>query len=592
MDNLKGGARPRWRRRALALLTIGAVMSSTVEFVGAAAVSAASVPRQDTLIIGQFRQPTGYIGNIYIAASDAFASDGINQLVYEPLFFLNPISGKDQPWLGTSFSYNKAYTQLTINIRHGVYWNDGVPLTSADAVFTMNEILSTQPTPWRAGNIQASVASVHADGPYAFTLDLKQPNPRFIYTDMSTSIYTSNFLILPEHIFKGQNFKTFGNFNLAKGLPIGTGPYRVTAATQNAVTLTRNANWWAAKVGFAKLPAPEEVVFTNPGLEDTDVSALEDNQLDYSGLSEPTVAGFISAHQQNSKLVNWDGNLGYDDACPFSLTLNTQVAPWNNAQMRWALNDAINKSAFSEVFNSPGPATPAETTFPAYPALTALINSNSAVLKQYPTDNYDPQATAKILESQGYKEQSGKWVGPNGKPLAITIEMFNSAALGPAWTTADTLVQQELQQAGFTVNLKPEDFDTIIADRTAAKGWDAITWFECGSLTEPWATLDRYTNALGNDNPVHWTDAPYDSIVGQMGQLPPSSPKIAGLFHQAFQILLQQLPVIPLIQRPEPVVMNDTYWTGWPTSSNPYMSPAAWTQYFHQVVLQLRPAQS
>ena len=186
----------------------------------------------------------------------------------------------------------------------------------------------------------------------------------------------------------------------------------------------------------------------------------------------------------------------------------------------------------------------------------ALLNANRGLLKQYPTTDYSPSTTAKILESKGYKEQSGKWVGPDGKPLTITVEIFNVAALGPAWATADELLQQELQQAGFTVKLEPENFDTVIADRTKATGWDAISWFECGSLTEPWASLDRYTNALGNDNPVNWTDAQYDSIVAKMGELPPTSPKIAGLFHQAFQILLQQLPVIPLIQRPEPVVMN------------------------------------
>jgi peptide/nickel transport system substrate-binding protein len=590
MKQQKGDRRTRLRRRAVALLSVAALIGSTVEVVGPGTASAASVPRQDTLVIGQFRAPTGYYGNVYVTASDPFVSDGVHQLVYEPLFYLNPISGKEEPWLATSFSYSDNFTQLKINLRKGVDWNDGVPLTSADAVFTMKEILSTQPTPWRAGNIQASVASVRAAGKYSFVLKLKQPNPRFIYTDMSTSIYTSNFTILPEHIFKGQNFKTFTDFNLAKGWPIGTGPYRVTGATQNSVTFTRNPNWWAAKVGFAKLPAPQEVVFTNPGPEDTDVSELEHNQLDYSGLSEPTVSGFITAHQQDPKLINWDGNLGYDDACPFSLTINTKVQPWNDPQMRWALNYAINKNAFSEVFNSPGPATPAETTFPAYPALQSLVNDNKDLLKQYPTTKYSPQTTAKILESKGYKDQGGKWVAPDGKPLTLTVEMFNAAALGPAWSTADTLVQQELQQAGFTVNLEPEDFDTVIADRTKATGWDALTWFECGSLTEPWATLDRYTNALGNDNPVHWTDSRYDSIVSQMGKLSPSSGKIKGLFRSALKILLQQLPVIPLTQRPEPVIMNETYWTGWPTASSPYESPAAWTQYFHQVVLHLRPA--
>jgi peptide/nickel transport system substrate-binding protein len=55
-------------------------------------------------------------------------------------------------------------------------------------------------------------------------------------------------------------------------------------------------------------------------------------------------------------------------------------------------------------------------------------------------------------------------------------------------------------------------------------------------------------------------------------------------------IFLQQLPVIPLVQRPEPIVVNTTYWKGWPTAKNPYTEPNPWIMNFHQVVLHLRPA--
>jgi peptide/nickel transport system substrate-binding protein len=584
----------------VAALVLGAAVAAICALASTTAASArdsqaaAGVPRAATLVVGQFRTPTGYMGNVYVAASDPFVSDGVHQLVYEPLFYDNPETGKLEPWLATGFKYDKSFTHLTITLRKGVTWNDGVPLTSADAVYTMNQIIKTKPTPFRAGNIQASVASVKAQGKYAFVLTLKQPNPRFVDTDLSTFIYTSNFTILPQHIFKGKNFKTFTDFDLKKGLPVGTGPYRVTGANQNAVTFTRNGNWWAAKTGFSKLPAPQQIVFTNPGPEDTAVSRLESNQLDYSGLSVPTVAGFIDAQKHNSKLVNWSGQLGYYDACPFSLTVNTERKPWDDPQMRWALNDAINKNQFSEVFNSPGKPTPAQTPFPDYPALNAYLNKNTDLMKKYPTLTYSPSQTAKILQSKGYTQKGGKWVGPDGKPLTVTVSIFNAAALGPAWQNADALVQQNLESAGFTVNMQPGDFNAVIAarnDGVAHKAtWDVQSWFECGSLTDPWSTLNRYTSALGNDNAGNWTNAQYNAAVKKMGELTPGDKRIPSLFRQAIGIYLRELPVIPLIQRPEPVVMNQTYWTGWPTASSPYQSPAAWTQYFHQVVLHLKPA--
>jgi peptide/nickel transport system substrate-binding protein len=589
-DPRRGTNRSLMLGSALAAVAILSVLVATA--VAAPRREAASIARKDTLVVGQFRVPTGKIGNPYVAASDAFVSDGVHQLVYEPLFYLNPQTGKEEPWLATGFAYNKTFTKISITLRKGVTWNDGVPLTSKDAVYTINQIIKTKPTPFRAGNIQASVASAKATGTNTFVVNLKQPNPRFVYTDLSTFIYTSNLTILPEHVFAGKNFKTFTDYDLKRGLPVGTGPYRVTATSQNAVTLTRNENWWAAKTGFSKLPAPKQVVFTNPGPEDTAVSQLEHNQLDYSGLNVPTVAGFITAQKQNPKLENWDGDLGFHDACPFSLTVNTKLAPFDDPQMRWAVSYAINKNQFSELFNSPGAPTPAATPFPDYPALTAYIDKNKDLLQKYPTLTYSTDQAAKILQAKGYTNKGGKWYGSDGNPLTVTVNIFSAAALGPAWENADALVKQNLEQAGFTVNLQPNDFNGVIAarnDGVAGKAtWNVQSWFECGSLTDPWSTLNRYSSALGNDNAGGWSNAEYNSIVQQMGQLRPTDARIPGLFRRAFEIYLRELPVIPLIQRPEPVVMNRAYWTGWPTAATPYEPPAAWTQYFHQVVLRLK----
>jgi peptide/nickel transport system substrate-binding protein len=581
-----------WRARRLAL--VGALVGLcglAVVAAGVAANGRESVSRKDTLVIGQFRPPTGNIGNVYIQASDAFISDGVHELVYEPLFYANYQTGKFEPWLATGFKYGNGFKTITINLRKGVRWNDGVPFTSKDVVYTMNQIIATQPTPFRAGNIQSSVASAAALGPYAVRITLKQPNPRFVYTDLSSYIYTSNFIPLPEHIFKGHDFKTFTDFDLGKGWPIGTGPYRVTSVGPSSLTLTRNQGWWAAKTGFAKLPAPQRVVYTDPGPEDSVVSQLASNKLDYAGESVPSVAGFITARKQNPKLVNWNGNLGWTDPCPFSLTINTQHKPWDDPQMRWALNDAIDKDQWSRLFNTPGPSTPARTPFPEYPKLTGLIDANKSLLAQYPTTKHDLGQVAKILQSKGYTKKGSTWVGKDGKPLSIKLSIFSAAALGPIWTNAAQLLDQQLKAAGFKVSLQPGDWNVLFTARTPGKpDFGAQTWFECGSVTEPWGTLNRYTIGLGNDNPSNWTNAKYNQIVDEMGKLPPSSPRIAGLFRQALTIYLQKLPVIPLVQRPEPIVMNTTFWTGWPTAKNGYTEPAPWIMNFHQVILHLRPA--
>lgn len=583
------------RRLALAIVAAGACAvagcSGSAQPTSTSAPPTAGGARAQTLVLGTYRPPTGDIGNVYITASDAFVSDGIEELVMEPLFYDNYQTGKLEPWLATGYAYSNGYRTLTIDLRHDVSWNDGVKFTSADVVYTMDQIISTQPSPWRADDIQANVASAKALGPYTVQLTLKQANPRFIDTDMSAYVYTSNFTPLPEHIFAGQNFKTFSDFDLQKGWPLGTGPYRVTAVGPDSVTLTRNNNWWAIKAGLAPLPAPKEVVYTGPGSEDSAVSGLESNQLDYVGETDISPAGFLTAQQQNPKLQNWSGDLGYTDPCPYTLTVNTSQAPWNNAQMRWALSYAINKSQLARVFNEPGPATPAATPFPTFPALSKFVNANADLLKKYPVDTYSLSKEAQILKSQGYKLQGGTWMGPDG-PLSINISVFSPAILGDQWSTASQLIKEQLATAGITATMQPGDWNALAAAQgtNGHPSFGAQTWFECGSVTDPWATFNLFSNSSSAMNPPDWTNASYDAVVAEMGQLPPASPEIPSLFRQALAIFLQQLPVIPLVQRPDPVVTNTTYWTGWPTSRNPYIQLYPWTAFMHQVILHLRPA--
>jgi peptide/nickel transport system substrate-binding protein len=124
-----------------------------------AAASDGEVTRAETLVLGQFRPPTGKIGNPYVAASDALVSDGLHELVYEPLFYINYQSGESEPWLAERYEYSDDNRTITLTLRDDVTWNDGEKFSAADVVFTLNQILKAK-APYRAANIQAAIKSV------------------------------------------------------------------------------------------------------------------------------------------------------------------------------------------------------------------------------------------------------------------------------------------------------------------------------------------------------------------------------------------------------------------------------------------------
>jgi peptide/nickel transport system substrate-binding protein len=328
------------------------------------------------------------------------------------------------------------------------------------------------------------------------------------------------------------------------------------------------------------------VIFSLQGPEDSLISELASNDIDWAGHYGLTPAGAHTAISQNPALQATQWN----DPCPWSLTINTANAPWDDAQMRWALNSIINKEQFSALFNAPAEPTPARTTFPAYGALNALLDANGDLFGTYDTLAFNVEAASETFTAKGYTQQDGKWVGADGKPLTIKLSVFNAAALGAIWTTVEQLLVQNLEDAGLTVDSAAGDFG-VVADARTSGDFDVQTWFECGSVADPWATLNRYAGEKGSDNAGKWDNAAYNDLVSEIGQLAPSDPKVATLARQALEIFLQDLPVIALAQRPEPHVTNTTYWTNWPTDDNPYAIPAAWAMSFHQVVIKLQPAQ-
>ncbi|MEZ4679379.1 MAG: ABC transporter substrate-binding protein [Caldilineaceae bacterium] len=98
------------------------------------------VPRNETIYMedsATFRIFDSF--NRFIPNGNDFAN-GFLQIGMEYLFYANFATGEIQPWLATDYKYNDDFTELTINLRDGVKWNDGEAFTADDVVFTVNMV--------------------------------------------------------------------------------------------------------------------------------------------------------------------------------------------------------------------------------------------------------------------------------------------------------------------------------------------------------------------------------------------------------------------------------------------------------------------
>ncbi len=164
----------------------------------------------------------------------------IMALVTEKLELISA-TGQLSPDLATSVTEPDPKT-IVYTIRSGVKFSDGATLTAADVAWSLQHMTDAKAGAQTAGNV-TSFASVTATGPLQVTVKLKYPDP-------SARENLAVISFIQQAKFGQAHPEDLGT---ATALPIGTGPYQVGADTTQAVTLTRNQNYWGAKPPVNKI---------------------------------------------------------------------------------------------------------------------------------------------------------------------------------------------------------------------------------------------------------------------------------------------------------------------------------------------------
>lgn len=517
---------------------------------------------------------------------------GAHQAMWEPMFILNYGTGKLDPWLATGFESDAASSTFTVKLREGVEWSDGEAFNADDVVFTVNLAMTNEEISSReASTIRAQVASVEKIDDLTVKFTLNNPNPRFIVENFGVRIFGS-FLIMPEHVWDGQNAATFA-FNP----PIGTGPYTFTSATSNRAIWDRNDNWWGAKTGFQDLPAPQRVIFLESGGEESRAQLIASNQLDAA--QNVTIGTFEAVKAQNPKVIAWYDDYPYAaaDPCARQLEINTTIAPWDNAKMRKAVASIIDRSQIVNVaYESTTEAS--RTMFAQYGSMAPFIDAVVEAGYGLP-EKADVAAGQALIEGEGWT-RDGDYYTKDGETLSVKIHV-NSAST--EYTRTIDVIVEQLQRAGIDATAVPVENGVFWGEVLPFGAYEmSYSWLSCGSVNEPWASMGRYTvkdvvavgeRSPGFNNTSRW-DGPaaeaYSSIIDDIAARPLGDEDIPGLVASAYKHLDAEMPFIPLVQAAKLLPMNTTYWEGWPTNQNYYNHPFFWWNHTHQIIHNLTPA--
>lgn len=576
-------------RLLFGLLCIGVLI-----FVTACQPQQGDVPRNRTLIItpwgyGPLSNPENW--HIYQTGNDNQRHMG-SKAIYEALMYTNLNTGELIPWQAESFEYNEDYTVITVNLREGVEWADGEAFNCDDVKFTLELLRDNSPEFTYSYIYEEWLQSVECPDDLTVVITLNKPGPRWFHSNLALG-HENHQVILPEHIWADKDPQTFTNFDLEQGWPIGTGAYKLVSTNAQQMVFDRRDEWWGEKTGFMDMPAPERIIVIGSNSDESVGQLYIANDLDSGQALQP--ATFRAAQERNENLRSWhdEGPIwGAPDGCGYNLVFNTDREPWSNRDVRVAINYALDREELSTL-SYENANYPMIIPYSAYMADRWVTPEVQAILDKHDRNKTDYALVEEHMQAAGYaKNADGVWA-KDGEVLTIPLRT-------PQWLAPLTpVVAAQLQEAGFDAieMLEPEgstawNNDMLVGD------FDTMFRVHCGSLSEPYETLkdqhSRYAVPLGEPCPSiqacsRYRNEEYDALIDEMEAMvgAPDNERYVEFANQALDIYLRDMPELMLLEELHVVIFNETYWTGWPNESDPYVAPyppwEAWNLIVHNI---------
>jgi microcin C transport system substrate-binding protein len=341
--------------------------------------------------------------------------------------------------LAESLEYDDNFSWVIFNLRKDARWHDGVPVTSADVVFSFDKLREVNPF---YKEYYRLVTNAEAISPHIV---------KFTFSEEEKSrelpLIAGQMTIIPKHYWAGRD--------LSKSTlepPLGSGPYRVSSfeAGKN-VTFERVKDYWGKDLPI------------NRGLNNFDRITYEYFR-DQTVAFEAFKAGHYDLTAENSG-TRWhrgytgkyfDMGIIKKEEIPhknpegmLGIAMNTSVKPLDDINVRKALNylfdyDWINKNIYfgqekrydsffsnSELACGAVPAPKvAEIIKSVKPdASRELLNEPFLLPVSDGSGNNRENLleAVKLFEKAGYKSVKGKMTGADGKPLSLEITIASKA---------------------------------------------------------------------------------------------------------------------------------------------------------------------
>ena len=285
--------------------------------------------------------------------------------VFETLTLIDPNTGQPKPVLATSWKIAPDGLSMSIQLRHGVTFHSGKTMTSADVIYTIQQMQNPAVSP-QGVLLAKQISSVKATGDYEVDLTFKRPMPNIF--DL--------FDIMP--IVNKDNFSQIS----AGKVVDGTGPFVWKSWIPGSeIVLQKYAQYRNAK--DIRLNSIDIDIITDPTAE---LAAIQSGRVQYAVGLSPLNARSLGQQSGYAGLQT--------GGAAFPVCFNVTQAPFDNKLVRQAVQYAIDRQRIvQQVEGGLGQATD-------LPWKTVTAGYDQSQGTQY---TYDPNKAKQLLAQAGVK---------------------------------------------------------------------------------------------------------------------------------------------------------------------------------------------
>lgn len=527
--------------------------------------------RSETLYTGgkQWGPPAGF--NPWNLGNYSMGSLG---LCYEPLFLYDPLTDVFTPWLAESGTWTSDNV-YQVKVRQGVKWSDGSALTAADVKATY-DIAKTAPV--SISPVWQFLGSVDQVDDYTvnFTFD------NALYQRWSNYLYTTP--IISKAHWEGKSVEEITTGINAE--PECSGPYMAEAMDQTKVVWLRRDGWWATDA-YGLDPKPKRIVdIVNSGSNNVALGMVLQGQFDLNnnflpGISNLVEGGYGVQTYYNEAPYHLSANTAW-------LLLNTTKKPMDDPAFRKAVAYAIDTSQIVSVVY-------ANMVLPANP--TGLLPTWEQYIDQDVVNrlgfSYDPNMAKKILADAGYRDVNGDGFVEDKDGNAFSLKINNPNGWTD-WMESNRVIVRGLQAAGINAETNFPDFPVYLDERNQGT-FDMMIVNDAQISNTPWTYYNWILQnpiadiaTIQNGNYGRYDNQAAFDLMNQLDQVPADDTAgMKAVISDLQEILLTDMPLIPLWYNGMWAQYSNAHWTNWPSGeegANHYL-PVTWNGYWNMTAI-------